>query len=93
MNESSVKPARRHSVVLESKIVEPKDPAVCQYVKVKDGGRFFLGNVMAIGNKTEIEIRMNEIKNVASEDSDQVGPSVVDTNVAKGELPHYCRVH
>ena len=54
-----------YSEVIESKIVEPKDPAVRQTVKVKEGGKVFSGRVEAVGNKTEIECWLSELENTA----------------------------
>ena len=51
------------SEVIESKRVEPKDPAVRQTVKVKEEGKVFSGKVEVIGSKIEIESQLNEVEN------------------------------
>ena len=58
-----------YSIVLDSKVVEPKDPAVDNMVKVKEGGKVFVGKVAAVGSKADVEARMSELEANRSEGS------------------------
>lgn len=54
-------------------------------MKVKEGGKFFLGQVAGVGSKAEVEAQMNELELVL-EDSNKDGSLMVETNTAKGAL-------
>ena len=41
--------------------MEPKDPAVGQMVKVKEGGKTFLGKLEAIGTISEVDKKLCEL--------------------------------
>ena len=75
-----------YSVVPESKVVEPNNPTVGQYVKVKDGRKYFLGEVVALGSKTEVETRMNEVESEEAVGDGGDKSSAPETNTTKGEL-------
>ena len=77
-----------YSEVIESKIVEPKDPAVGQTVKVKEGGKVFSGRVEAVGSKTEIEHRLSEMENTALVDDGHDKSAESATNTEQGELSY-----
>ena len=79
-----------YSEIIESKIVEPKDPAVGQTVKVKEGGKVFSGRVEAVGNKTEIERQLSELENTALVDAgeDKSADAESANNTKKGELSY-----
>ena len=50
------------TVVLESKVVEPKDPAIDDAVKVKEGGKVFDGKLAAVGSKVDVEAKLIELE-------------------------------
>ena len=73
---------RCYSEVPESKLVEPKDPSVGQTVKVKEGSKTFSGTVEAVGNKSEIEKRLNELESEeAKEDKAAESGTTADTGL------------
>ena len=51
-----------YSIVQESRVVEPKDPSVDETVKVKEGGKVFLGKTAAVGIKANVEAQMSELE-------------------------------
>ena len=55
------------------KVVELKDPAIDDMVKVKEGGKVFVGKVAAVGSKADadadVEARMSELEANRSEGS------------------------
>ena len=58
-----------YSIVQDSIVVEPKDPAVDDMVKMKEGGKVFVGKVAAVGSKADVEARMSELEANRSEGS------------------------
>ena len=58
-----------YSIVQDSKLVEPKDPAIDEMVKVKEGGKVFVGKVAAAGSKVDVEAQMIELEDNCGEGS------------------------
>ena len=51
-----------YSEVLELKLVEPKEASVGTVAKVKQGGKFYSGTVVAVGTRAEIEQQWKELE-------------------------------
>jgi hypothetical protein len=49
-------------MVAEAKIVSPKERSAGQTVQVKEGSKCFSGEVVAVGNKVDIEKRLSEME-------------------------------
>ena len=59
----------KYTIVLDSKIVAPKDPAIDDAVKVKEGGKVFDGKLAAVGSKGDVEAKLIELESKKSKGS------------------------
>ena len=71
-----------YSDVPESKIVEPKDPAVGQTVKVKEGTKTFSGKVEAIGTKAELEMKLCDLDKEEKEEEPVPAATTTESGTA-----------
>lgn len=53
---------KHYSEVLESKLVEPKEASIGAVAKVKQGGKFYSGTVVAVGTRAEIEQQWKKLE-------------------------------
>ncbi len=51
-----------YSVMAESRLVNVKEHLVGETVQVKEGQRTFCGEIVAVGNKTDIEKQLSDIE-------------------------------
>ena len=51
-----------YSVVLESKLAEPKEATVGVVAKVKQRGKMYSGSIVAVGTRDEVQQRLNELE-------------------------------
>ena len=59
-----------YSEVLESKLIEPKEATIGVVAKVKQGGKIYSGNIVAVGMRADIEQQWKELEGGEGGDED-----------------------